>query len=521
MKKIAAAILSFILTIPFIYSEKFKISEGIYITEGNFSLTTTKSSILEKNYPLDKKTVFTEATLKSYINNYEQELKNTRFFQEINIEYETTGETVQEYSDVNSEDISLIRVIINVIDSNHFLLVPYASFKDDSSETKITPKIKAKDTNFLGSMNPLTSDLKIEIVKPKGEDWSFSPGFNISYDYPFKAGLFDLTWVNSYGIDFTFGDSSPEWDLKTGIKAELPFDRFSLILEGYQFFYRENDYVKYDDQIYFKDEVIFSTPISLYKLANYSYITYTPSVDFYVNWDSNSINELNDSLQGPVISFSHKLSNSKINWNNNYRHGYSLTLTNSWPYNFNSKEWSPSVSFEGQFFRYLKLEDRNYMDAIGLAIDFYTFTFLPFPSDKYDSAHSGYGEQIGGRIRGIADESYFGNLAPEYTTSTAVVINFDFPVNIINTNFKHDLINFDMQFSPFIDIAIYRDRQLPLQTDSIICAGMEVLVYPKKWSSFTIRGSIGFDLKSAISERNVIKGLLHNKEFSIGLGLHY
>ena len=121
----------------------------------------------------------------------------------------------------------------------------------------------------------------------------------------------------------------------------------------------------------------------------------------------------------------------------------------------------------------------------------------------------------------MPDDTYFGNESPSYTTSTAIVMNFDFPVNIITTHFKHDLINFDMQFSPFMDIAIYRDRALPLQTDSIICAGMEVLVYPYKWSSFTIRGSIGFDLKSAISENNAIKGLLHNKEISIGLGLHY
>ena len=50
---------------------------------------------------------------------------------------------------------------------------------------------------------------------------------------------------------------------------------------------------------------------------------------------------------------------------------------------------------------------------------------------------------------------------------------------------------------------------------------MEVLVYPYKWSSFTIRGSLGFDMKSAIAEDNLIKGLWHNKEFTIGLGLHY
>jgi hypothetical protein len=54
---------------------------------------------------------------------------------------------------------------------------------------------------------------------------------------------------------------------------------------------------------------------------------------------------------------------------------------------------------------------------------------------------------------------------------------------------------------------------------------MEVLVYPKKWSSFIIRGSIGFDLKETFAEdtniKGLVKGLWHNKEISIGLGLHY
>ena len=137
----------------------------------------------------------------------------------------------------------------------------------------------------------------------------------------------------------------------------------------------------------------------------------------------------------------------------------------------------------------------------------------------------GYGDKIGKRLRGIPDDSYLGNGKPKYTTSTAVVLNLDFPINLFETSFKKDIINFSMQLSPFIDAAIFRDRKLPLQTDSKICSGMEVLVYPKKWSSFIIRGSIGFDIKTAVATATDIKGLLKdfwaNKEISIGLGLHY
>ena len=514
MKKVTAIILSLFITITSIYSENYKILKGIYNTKGNFILTTTKGSSIERNYPLDKKTIFTDEELENYLQNYHQQLKNSRFFEEIDVSWEKAGE---------EDSVILINVLVSVVDSNHFLAVPYANFKDDSSATKLTPKIKAKDTNFLGTMNPLTSDLNIEIKKDKSDDfWTFEPGFTISYDFPFKAGPFDFTWVNDYGFDFIIGDSHPEWNIKSGLKAVLPLDKISFELEMYQYWYGETDYIPYDDYNYGKNSFIFSTPVSLYKFKNYTYLKYTPSASFSVNYDINSINDDNISLKGPDISFSHKLHNSKINWNNNFRQGYSWSITNNWPYNFFRKEWSPSVSVEGQYFNYVKLEDRNYLDAVGLAVDFYAFTYFNLtPSDLYDNSVSLYGEKIGSRIRGVPDDTYFGNEEPSYTTSTAIVMNIDLPVNIITTCFKHDIINFDMQFSPFMDIAIYRDRALPLQTDSIICAGMEVLVYPYKWSSFTIRGSIGFDLKSAISENNAIKGLLHNKEISIGLGLHY
>ena len=150
MKNVTAIILSLFLTIPFIYSENYKISKGIYNTKGNFILATTKGSSIERNYPLDKKTIFTEEELENYLQNYHQQLKNSRFFEEIDVNWEKAGE---------EDNYTLINVLVSVVDSNHFLAVPYANFKDDSTATKFTPKIKAKDTNFLGTMNPLTSDL--------------------------------------------------------------------------------------------------------------------------------------------------------------------------------------------------------------------------------------------------------------------------------------------------------------------------------------------------------------------------
>ena len=518
MKKVLVLFSAFFVLFFCANAQNYKIDDYEINTSGKFKLATTKPYAILLNYPIDKKTIFTKAEFNSYISNYKQELTNSRLFEEINVDYEVIEET--QTTETPSRPLTKVKLNISVVDSNHFLLVPYPKFKTDKDETEIIFKLKAKDSNFLGTMNPLSSELNLEIKK-EDSDLIFKPGFSISYDYPFSAGPFDITWINDYSINYNSSHKYPEWDLKTGVKFVLPFDHISLVLEGYQYYINNFEYDKYDDARYFKEEVKFSTPLKLYEFKNFSYLTYTPSVDFNYIWDKDGINIENKDLTSPTITLSHSLSNSKINWHNNFRKGYSLSLSNSYTYNFQRKDWSPSISFEAQGFTSIKLEDRDYLDQVGIATDIYVFTYFDIPGQYYDHDYSGYGEKIGSRLRGVADDSYFGNILPEYTTSTAIVMNFDFPVNIINTHFKHDIINFDMQFSPFMDIAIYRDRNLPLHTDSKICAGMEVLVYPKKWSSFTIRGSIGFDLKGAIAENNAIKGLLHNKEISIGLGLHY
>ena len=53
--------------------------------------------------------------------------------------------------------------------------------------------------------------------------------------------------------------------------------------------------------------------------------------------------------------------------------------------------------------------------------------------------------------------------------------------------------------------------------DGYYCAGIELLVYPLKWSSVTVRASLGVDLRSNL----FVEGLMKNKEIFIGLGLQY
>lgn len=90
---------------------------------------------------------------------------------------------------------------------------------------------------------------------------------------------------------------------------------------------------------------------------------------------------------------------------------------------------------------------------------------------------------------------------------------------------KH--FNFDLQVSPFVDFALTYNKateKLFDYKDGFYAAGVEVLVYPRKWSSFVVRGSIGVDIG-----RWLLSDLLNTewreevnkKEISIGIGLHY
>ena len=105
------------------------------------------------------------------------------------------------------------------------------------------------------------------------------------------------------------------------------------------------------------------------------------------------------------------------------------------------------------------------------------------------------------------------------------VMNLDFPHNVFTSEFATQIINFNLQMSPFFDMAIAYDkdcgRSFNLYDDGYYSAGLEFLVYPLKWSSITVRASLGIDLKGAAKDANFLQAISNNKEIFIGIGLQY
>lgn len=495
-----------------VFSQKYQIKSADFDIEGaGFAfLGKTKPYTILTNFPLDTKTVFESVSeLENWTLNYKKTLENSRNFDFVEISYEQENETLLQ------EDINQVVLKIKIKDSHHLLFVPYPKF---SSNTGLSLKIKGKDSNFLGTLQNLSSEIVFEFT-----DEGFSPGFSLDYDFPFKLGIFDAKWVNDYSISYTTGKSMPEWKFKTGLTLNLPLHKNSLSLELYQYSYKNFDYEKFNDDLYFTEEAALSTPVSIFTFENYTNLYFTPKISFYYNWDFDGISIDNNSLSSPSITFSNTLSNGKINWNDCLRTGYSASLTNSFTYNIQRNDFSPYLGIELKLFYDWQLTDKiNFFERLGITTDMYLFSYFFIPGNSYF-----YGEQIGSRLRGILDKSFFGNAEPEYTASTAFVFNLDFPFHLFTTNFKgrfFEKLNFNMQMSPFFDAALVLDREkntLFSVKDGYYCAGLEILVYPLKWSSYTLRASIGFDIKKVLNSDSLFEGLKKHNEIFIGIGLQY
>lgn len=523
MKK---SIFSILLLFIFInaYSQPYKLADIQYEIQGCGIpfLSTTKPYAVTQNTDLKPgKSYESIEDFEKELELYKTQLNNLRAFESIDIAY-FLSETK------NNENYTEIFVTAKIKDSLHFLCLPYGKY---NSNTGTEFKLKLKDTNFLGTLNPLSSDINFSLLQ-KSEDKpiNFSLGAYISYDFPFKLGLFNSTWVNEDSISYTFGDSVPQWNAKTGLKLILPSDYVNYQLELYQYSINNLDYKPFGDNLYFTEEAKFSTPIEIYKIENWGKITYTPSLAVNYNWDIDGIGNLqkNYSLEGPQLTVQHSLSTSKINWENNYRKGASFNMVNNFTYNFHRNHWYPYLGFEAKGFYYFNIHDSSFFNRVGAATDILIFSYLNNfnnPDIYLQGLDTGY------RLRGIRDNQYYKTTVWYAGKQTAAIVaNIDLPVNVLTTNFTNKYLsyfNFDLQISPFIDFSLGYNKFTKAwfnPKDGFYSAGFEVLVYPKKWSSYIVRASLGIDVgrKFFFEYLNMDwREEVSPYEISIGLGLLY
>lgn len=519
MKKLIYTLALLLLSLP-LFANAYKIVDVQYnITPCSWPfLGVTKQNSLENNVPLNKtKTFESVEELETYLSDYKQRLSNTRAFDKIDVSYDIKQNT----------SLNEVYLKVSLTDTVHLLAVPYPKYDSNSG---VVFKIKAKDTNFLGTMNPMSTDINFSLDNTESEK-QIALGFNFDYDYPFKAGIFNATWVNSHALDYTFGEDAPDWNSKTGLRFVLPKPGISFVFDLYQYASYNNDFISYNDALYFTQYAAFSMPISLFEINNFGTVTTTPSISFTHNWDKDGIDPFNTSLSSPTMKIGNNIAGSRINWRHNFRTGVMFNLGTYIDYNFQRKTVIPYITNNVSLFKSFTISDNFVVfKRFGLCADLEAFYYFNDKSSVY--AYSD-GKSIGSSLRGIKDSQGYANesgLGNSTTVPTAFVFNFDLPLHIFSTNFDSKVLkhfNFDLQFSPFFDMALTYNKatkQYFNLKDGFYGAGFEVLVYPKKWSSFVVRGSLGFDIGRLLLEDhlNTDWRKKHSaREVSIGIGLHY
>lgn len=551
VKKIFCFLLFFLSA--FAFSSTYKIGDVEYNITGK-----TRKYALATKVKVDKKQIFqNEDELMAYINDFKQRLENTRAFSEIEVDFKVTkdenaqenkitGETENETqfendleNSNNEVEIFLVTLIVTVQDSHHLLILPYPKY---DSNNGFSIKLKMRDSNFVGTLETMSGDVNFAIEKKDGKDPEYQFGGNIAFDIPFPAGKLDAAWKNDFTFSYTIGKSTPEWNFKTGVAFEAPFERCSINFDFYQSFVRDLDYedddvngtnVHYGDGTYFIEDANFSVPVILQKVPNWGNIYYTPFFNITYNWDADGISDLypeydaGDGLMSPVIKFGQKLSTSRVNWHENFRTGIDVTLSQSISYNLQTYTFSPGVEFEFKGYKAFKY--------VGLQTDIYAFGFI-------DS-----NQKIGDRLRGIRDDQYFDSDYEDgefenmkaCSTPAALVVSIDIPIRLFRIYWDRipgikkiphiGILNLEFQLAPFIDFALIKNRATKTTfdyRDGFLCGGLEAIVYPLKWKGLQVRVSFGVDLSRKMP---FIKGKLNQEwrdtvsayELSIGIGLQY
>ena len=459
------------LSIFAIFSEGYKIENVEYELTG-----LTRENSLKSKIPVDTTTVFpSERELEEYINDLQKRIVNNRIFDSASVEI-TTIEPSENYTKVS--------ILIKTDYTWNIIALPYPSF-DSNSGFKL--KLKIKDYNFLGSMETfdLTGNYIFDTEEKKHE-------FDLSFDIPFPTFnfiSFNASFKMDFEIGYTYGDSSPSFDLGQSLDFTKQFNEIiGVNLSLGNTFYIDPEYEDYGDKFYLKDNISVSFPVKLAEIKNFGDVLWTPSGSFTVKWDFDAFKNIgccgltHKDLFGPEFSFGHSISAGRVNWEGNFRNGFNVSIAQTYDYNCYTDSLLPYFNFNSKLYK-------KFSDVVALA-----------SAQQFYINVNGNNSEKGGELRGVRN-SYF-------NSSSALILNFDLPIRLFQTDWVSFFnwfgldwkwtryVDFEFQFSPFLDVALCKNSSTGTQfliEDGFYSCGFEMLVYPKKMKSITGRVSLGID----------------------------
>lgn len=408
-----------------------------------------------------------------------------------------------------------VTLIIKVEDSWNIIALPRPSYKSDSG---FDLTIKARDYNFLGTMEPLRVDLGYKFDEKKNHSVSFL----IDSNTPFRA--FGYTWHVDFDHLFEYRPNVEKhfyYRNTTGLSMELPILRTTLTFGVEESFnvneenadsYKER-YGDFQEGLYMASKLYttWEIPTGL-MVYRYGELIYNARVSTTFNHELSQW-PLADFRKGPFMDFNHSLGFEKIDWHANYRDGLSVSLDNSYNLDFHrlTEDKSPlSLSYSlrgaGHF-----IISRFF--AISTQLQFrHWFHHDP---DYYDHA--------GDVLRGIADKA----LRADYMLS----LNVDFPFRVLLftpskwwNNRKLRFLDFEFHTSLVIDLALYHDPETETRfhpKNIAASGGLEFIVFPLSFRSLYIRFGIAYNLRELMTAKPAALPGGDNREIYLLMGHFY
>jgi hypothetical protein len=434
--------------------------------------------------------------LERYVERKKLLLQNQRVFESSDITYTLSSSP--------GTGIVQVSLLVTTKDTWNIIGLPYPKY---SSTDGFEFKLKLKHYNFFGSMQPLNTDILYRF----DENRNHVIGGNIDFIIPFNAWGTNASWSFNTGIEWPIGEK-PYITFNSGIIFSIPFDRMSIdigVTQGITAFERDDDDAIYQgDELYFTEKVSLSMPFVITTIYGWGDLNWAPSVSFTYNWDADGIG--NEDLKSPVVSFGHGISGGQINWNENFRSGFSFSFTNNYSINY-GKDNLLHPALEGilQFFL-----SSSY---VGFNSRLQWFALLS--TDTQD---------IRDTVRGIQQKT---------EVESAFLLNLDLPVRLFRTNWRAfaawatgnevrpgtSILDFELQIAPFVDIAFIHDEDTDRwyhPQDALFSGGIEILIFPLRMRSIQGRISAGQNIRELLkSPDNLLS--LGKYDIFIGIGLHY
>jgi hypothetical protein len=367
-------------------------------------------------------------------------------------------------------------------------------------------------------MNPLKIDLGYKFDEKKRHSFLFG----VYSDMPFKA--LGYYWNIKFDNTFSYRPDVDEpyyYQNITGLSVEVPFrtTTFTFGFEESLNLNEENDdrykveYGDFQSGMYMSSRLFTSWEIPTgLMVSRFGELTYTPGISARFNHEFSEW-PLHEIRKGPFMDFSHSLGFEKIDWHANYRQGFSVSVSNSYNYDFfrlnnNEDPLSVSVTFNGTGHFIL-----SKFFAVSSRLMFQRWFY--HDPDYYDKA--------GDVLRGIADNA----LCADYMLS----LNMDFPLRVLVfapskwfNRRKLSFFDFELQISPVIDMALYHDPAAEISfhpRNLVATGGLEFMVFPAFMRNLYLRVGYVCNLREFFAERPIKFPGGENREIYLMMGHFY